>query len=91
MAKRPDITRPNGELSATLAAMDQFEAEKRGEANPRPVRPAVQYTEKQLLRMTRAQLNRIASEDLGIERPEKLRNKRDVAAAMLAKLPDAGR
>ncbi len=35
-AKPPDVTRPDPELSATVAAADQFEAEKSGEANPPP-------------------------------------------------------
>ncbi len=34
--KPPDVTRPDPELSATVAAADQFEAEKSGEANPPP-------------------------------------------------------
>jgi hypothetical protein len=33
---RPDTTRPDLELSEAIAAQDQFEAQKRGEANPPP-------------------------------------------------------
>ncbi len=38
--KNEDATRPDQDAAANMAAMDQFEAEKKGEANPPPSKAA---------------------------------------------------
>jgi len=78
-----DSTKPDIDLSAVLAAQDQAEAKKRGEANEEPKseeKPS--YSEEELLAMNRKELNKVAADEFGIESPEKLPSKQAVVEAI---------
>jgi predicted amidohydrolase YtcJ len=78
-----DSTKPDMDLSAVLAAQDQAEAKKRGEANEEPKadeKPS--YSEDDLLAMNRKELNKVAAEEFGVESPEKLPSKQAVVEAI---------
>lgn len=60
-----EITRPDLELAKVLATQDQFEASKRGDANP--PRPFKKYTKPELDILTKSKLIRLANTKFGLK------------------------
>jgi len=78
-----DVTRPDMGEGAALAAVDQHEAEMKGEANPPPVEEEVEeeLTESDLKKMSRKELDKLAKEhDLD---PSEYSNKDELIEALL--------
>lgn len=81
-SKDRDATRPDGELSATLAAVDMAEESKKL-ASPEQEEAAEELTEGDLLKKNRAELNKLAIE-YGVKHPEKMGSKQAVVEAIFA-------
>jgi len=89
--KSTDTTKPDMDLSAVIAASDQAEANKTGEANPPPSEDEKKdtepeddgYSEEGLLAMNRKDLNKIAEKEFKVKHPEKLGSKQEVVEAIL--------
>lgn len=90
-ATSADPTKPDIDLSTVLAASDQAEASKTGEANPPPSEAGKKdaepkddgYSEEELLAMNRKDLNKIAEKEFRVKHPEKLGSKQEVVEAIL--------
>jgi len=91
-----EVTRELPAESALAAAVDQKNAEMAGEANPPPSESGAGeadteetqeeeegYSEEELLKMSRKDLNKLAAEEFGIENPEKLPNIPSVVQAIM--------
>lgn len=77
-------TRNDMGASALTAAVDQHEAEMRGESNPPPSSEEEGHTEDELLKMSRTDLNAVAEKDYGVQDADKLPNKPAVVKAIFA-------
>jgi hypothetical protein len=84
-----DVTKPDGELSATIAAIDMAEQGKKVEEEPsaqeepQAKEEAPELDEAELMALSRNKLNK-AAKKYGIEDPESLQNKQAVVDAMKA-------
>jgi hypothetical protein len=78
-----DQTKPDMDLSAVLAAQDQAEAKKKGEANEPPkTEEKPSYSEEELMAMNRKKLNEVATKEFGVADPDKLPSKQAVIEAI---------
>lgn len=82
-----DTTKPDLEISAVLAAQDQFEAVKRGEANspvdPMPVKIAyTKYTKEDLMEMSRDDLVKLGNRRFNLKM-DKFANKKKMIDTIL--------
>jgi len=78
-----DQTKPDLDLSAVLAAQDQAEAKKKGEANePEKVEEKPTYSEEELMAMSRKDLNKVAAKEFGVDDADKMPSKQAVIEAI---------